>query len=56
MSKLLRVLFTFIGAVILLGLVSLIGLVVFVNPNDLKPQISQAVTQFTGRQLQLGGD
>jgi AsmA protein len=56
MSKVLRILFTFIGAVILLGLVSLIGLVVFVNPNDLKPQISQAVTKFTGRQLQLGGD
>lgn len=56
MPKLLRVLFTFIGAIILLGLVSLIGLVVFVNPNDLKPQISQAVTKFTGRQLQLGGD
>ena len=56
MSKIFRIFITFIGAVILLGLVSLIGLVVFVNPNDLKPQISQAVTKFTGRQLQLGGD
>ena len=56
MSKVLRIFITFIGAIILLGLVSLIGLVVFVNPNDLKPQISQAVTKFTGRQLQLGGD
>lgn len=56
MSKVLRIFITFIGAVLLLGLVSLIGLVVFVNPNDLKPQISQAVTKFTGRQLQLGGD
>ena len=56
MSKVFRIFITFIGAVILLGLVSLIGLVVFVNPNDLKPQISQAVTKFTGRQLQLGGD
>lgn len=56
MSRILRIFITFIGAVILLGLVSLIGLVVFVNPNDLKPQISQAVTKFTGRQLQLGGD
>lgn len=56
MSKVFRIFFTFIGAIILLGLVSLIGLVVFVNPNDLKPQISQAVTKFTGRQLQLGGD
>lgn len=56
MSKLFRLFITFIGAIILLGLVSLIGLVVFVNPNELKPQISQAVTQFTGRQLQLGGD
>lgn len=56
MSKIFRIFITFIGAVILLALVSLIGLVVFVNPNDLKPQISQAVTKFTGRQLQLGGD
>lgn len=56
MPKILRIFITFIGAIILLGLVSLIGLVVFVNPNDLKPQISQAVTKFTGRQLQLGGD
>ncbi|TLY48311.1 MAG: AsmA family protein [Gammaproteobacteria bacterium] len=56
MSKLFRIFITLIGAIILLGLVSLIGLVVFVNPNDLKPQISQAVTKFTGRQLQLGGD
>lgn len=56
MSKILRIFITFIGAVILLGLVSLIGLVVFVNPNDLKPQITQAVMKFTGRQLQLGGD
>lgn len=56
MSKVFRIFITFIGAIILLGLVSLIGLVVFVNPNDLKPQISQAVTKFTGRQLQLGGD
>lgn len=56
MSKVFRIFITFIGAIILLGLVSLIGLVVFVNPNDLKPQISQAVSKFTGRQLQLGGD
>ncbi len=56
MSKVFRIFITLIGAIILLGLVSLIGLVIFVNPNDLKPQISQAVTKFTGRQLQLGGD
>ncbi len=47
MSKLFRILLMFISAVILLAMVSLIGLVVFVNPNDLKPQISQAVTKFT---------
>ncbi len=56
MSKMLRVLVTIIGAFILLGLVAIIGLVVFVNPNDLKPQINQAVNKYTGRQLQLGGD
>jgi AsmA protein len=56
MSKILRVLVTIIGTFILLGLVAIIGLVVFVNPNDLKPQISQAVNKYTGRQLQLGGD
>lgn len=56
MPKVLRILITLIGAVVLLGLVALIGLVIFVNPNDLKPQIDQAVTKFTGRQLQLNGD
>ncbi|EDP45974.1 AsmA family protein [Rickettsiella grylli] len=56
MPKLFRIVLMLISAVILLGLVSLIGLVVFVNPNDLKPQISQAVTQFTGRQLHLDGN
>ncbi|MES2998886.1 MAG: AsmA family protein [Pseudomonadota bacterium] len=56
MSKILRVLVTLIGALILLALVAIIGLVVFVNPNDLKPQISQAVSKYTGRQLQLAGN
>lgn len=56
MLKILRILITLVGAIVLLGLVALIGLVVFVNPNDLKPQINQAVTKFTGRQLLLGGD
>jgi AsmA protein len=56
MLKIFRILITLIGAVVLLGLVALIGLVVFVNPNDLKPQINQAVTKFTGRQLLLAGD
>ncbi|MES2142440.1 MAG: AsmA family protein [Pseudomonadota bacterium] len=56
MSKILRVLVMLIGTCILLALVAIIGLVVFVNPNDLKPQISQAVSNYTGRQLQLGGN
>ena len=56
MLRILRIFITLVGAIILLGLVALIGLVVFVNPNDLKPQINQAVTKFTGRQLLLGGD
>jgi AsmA protein len=56
MSKLLRILLTLIGALILLALVAIIGLVVFVNPNDLKPQIVQAVHKYTGRQLQLAGN
>ncbi len=56
MLKILRVFITLVGAIVLLGLVALIGLVVFVNPNDLKPQINQAVTKFTGRQLILAGD
>ncbi|MGB8285342.1 MAG: AsmA family protein [Candidatus Aquirickettsiella gammari] len=56
MLRILRIFITLVGAIILLGLVALIGLVVFVNPNDLKPQINQAVTKFTGRQLLLRGD
>jgi AsmA protein len=56
MSKILRVLVTFVGASILLVLLAIIGLVVFVNPNDLKPQISQAVAKYTGRELQLAGN
>lgn len=56
MSKILRVLVTIMGAFILLGLLAIIGFVVFVNPNDLKPQISQAVNKYTGRQLQLAGN
>ncbi|MDQ8039257.1 MAG: AsmA family protein [Rickettsiella sp.] len=56
MTQILRVLLTLIGTCILLVLVAVIGLVVFVNPNDLKPQISQAVSKYTGRQLQLGGN
>ncbi len=52
----LRALVTLICTFSLLILVAIIGLVVFVNPNDLKPQISQAVSKYTGRQLQLGGD
>ncbi|BBB14911.1 uncharacterized protein RVIR1_03970 [Candidatus Rickettsiella viridis] len=56
MSKILRVLLTLIGSCVLLALVAIIGLVVFVNPNDLKPQISQAVSKYTGCQLQLGGN
>jgi AsmA protein len=56
MSKILRVLVTLIAALILLVLLAIIGLIVFVNPNDLKPQISQAVNKYTGRQLQLAGN
>lgn len=56
MSKMLRVLGMLVGTIILLILVAIIGLVVFVNPNDLKPQISQAINKYTGRQLQLTGN
>jgi AsmA protein len=56
MSKLFRILLTVIGVCILLILVAIFGLVVFVNPNDLKPQIIHAVNKYTGRQLQLGGN
>lgn len=56
MSKLFRVLLAVIGVFVLLVLVAIFGLVVFVNPNDLKPQIIHAVNKYTGRQLQLGGN
>lgn len=56
MFKVLRILATLISICILLALVAIIGFVVFVNPNDLKPQINQAVEKYTGRQLHLNGN
>lgn len=56
MSKVLRILLTLIATCVLLVLVAIIGLVVFVNPNDLKPQITQAVNKYSGRQIQFNGD
>jgi AsmA protein len=53
MRRLIRLVLTLIIAGILIGLVALVGVVVFVNPNDLKPQISQAVKAVTGRALQI---
>lgn len=53
MRRLIRIVFTLILAGVLIALVALVGVVVFVNPNDLKPQISQAVKAVTGRELQI---
>ncbi|HLJ21346.1 MAG TPA: AsmA family protein, partial [Stellaceae bacterium] len=45
-----------VGAVIALTVALLIGVVLFVNPNDYKGRVIQAVRSSTGRQLELPGD
>lgn len=44
-----------LGLVIVFCLASMVAIVLFINPNDFKPQISQQVYKYTGRQLTLNG-
>ena len=56
MTKIIRLVLYTLIAIIVIAFVAFVGLVLFVNPNDFKPQISQAVYEKTGRTLTLGGD
>lgn len=56
MQKTIRALASIIIGIFILLAILVIGLVVFINPNDYKPQITQKVLQVTGRQLTFNGD
>src|SRR5579872_7186511 len=56
MKKTLSLLAKILVIFILLVIVAVLALVVFINPNDFKPQISSAVYKATGRNLHLDGD
>lgn len=56
MARLVKSLTIVLASLLLLAVVIAIGLVVFVNPNKFKPQISQFVHAKTGRELQINGD
>lgn len=53
--RILKFLFSLVIVTILLLVVAIIALPQFVNPNDYKPQISQAVKKHTGMDLTIGG-
>lgn len=55
-GKVLRVVGWGVGAVVALVTAVLLALVVFVDPNDFKDDITQAVQEATGRELSLQGD
>lgn len=54
--KILKVLFSLVIIAILLLLVAIIALPQFIDPNDYKPQISQAVKEHTGMDLSIDGE
>ncbi len=49
-------LFRIVAGVLLLVVLAVAGILLFVDPNDYKPQIAQQVEQATGRQLTIGGE
>ncbi|MCZ6705449.1 MAG: AsmA family protein, partial [Bacteroidetes bacterium] len=56
MGKILKLLGIVAGAGLALIVLVMIGLVLFVDPNDYQAESSAAVEQATGRQLTLEGD
>ncbi len=52
----LKLLLMIIGGFIALLLMSILGIMLFFNPNDYKPQITQLVRDYTGRDLQVAGE
>ena len=56
MNKILRGLAWGVGIAVVAVIVTIVGIVGFVDPNDFKQDITQAVQDATGRELQLTGD
>lgn len=56
MKKLLKVIASVVGIVVLLAILAAILLVTFVSPNRFKPLITEQVKKTTGRQLTIDGD
>jgi AsmA protein len=56
MGRLLKLISLVAGAIVVLLIVVAAALVLFVDPNDYKDQITQAVNDATGRNLELEGD
>ncbi|CAB1275155.1 AsmA family protein [Candidatus Nitrosacidococcus tergens] len=54
--KLLKILFTTVGILLLLIIIAAIAAPFIINPNNYKPQIAEQVKKATGRDLSLGGD
>lgn len=56
MKKFLKLIFGFIGVVIVLIVVATVVLPMVIDPNDYKDEISAAVAEKTGRDLSIGGE
>lgn len=56
MGKLLKLLFGIIGSLIGLIIVAAIAILLLVDPNDFRGEITEAVTEATGRSMKIDGD
>lgn len=56
MGKLLKIIFSLVGVLVLLLLVAIVVLPMLVDPNDFKGEITQVVKDKTGRSLEIDGD
>ena len=56
MTKFLKTTGLVFGAIVVVVLVALIGMVTFISPNNFKPIITAQVLKYTGRKLTIDGD
>jgi len=56
MRRIFKILGYTIGTIVVLIVVVIVGVLVFVDPNDYKDRITAAVNEATGRTLTLEGD
>ena len=56
MGKLLKIIFSLLGFLVLLVIVAIVVLPMVVDPNDYKDEITAAVKDKTGRTLEIDGD